>query len=64
MLKLVLKKDIINMLDISYRTIKAKKDLENNQNFILDQDLNRLLGEEELKNYIYSIIIFRLNESL
>ena len=44
--------------------MKNSKNLICNQNYELDQDLQCLVHEEELRHYIHSTLLFRLCESL
>ena len=51
---------------ILFRTVSLKnsKNLMCNQNYELDQDLKRLVDEEELRYYLRNTQLFRLNKSL
>ena len=51
---------------ILFRTVSLKnlKNLMCNQNYELDQDLQCLVDEEELRHYIHSTLLFRLCERL
>ena len=51
---------------ILFRTVSLKnsKNLMCNQNYELDQDLQCLVDEEELRHYLRSTLLFRLLESL
>ena len=51
---------------ILFRTVSLKnsKNLMCIQNYELDQDLQCLVDEEELRHYIHSTLLFRLCESL
>ena len=51
---------------ILFRTVSLKnsKNLMCNQNYKLDQDLQCVVDEEELRHYVHSTLLFRLCESL